>query len=207
MELVGAFCCSHAGLIVTRYDLASEEARNPIYAAYDRVREEIAGTAPSAIVIIATDHGRIYPLEFVPGVAIGVARTARSAGDSEVPVRDVPIHQDAAAGILRSLVDQGVDIAFSEAPGIDHSFMIPLGLINPDDAIPIVPITINCNTPPRPTFDRCREIGQALGQGHRRGRQRHRGRRRDRRAQSLGRLGRAAGVPEPPPGRPDRRAW
>ena len=61
------------------------------------------------------------------------------------------------------MIDQGVDIAFSEAPGIDHSFMIPLGLINPDDAIPIVPITMNCNTPPRPTFGRSREIGQALG--------------------------------------------
>jgi hypothetical protein len=163
LELVGAFCCSHAGLIVTRYDLASEEARNPIYKAYDTVREEIAGLAPDAIVIVATDHGRIYPLEFVPAVAIGTAATARSAGDSEVPVRDVPLHQDAAAAILRSMVDEGVDIAFSEAPGIDHSFMIPLGLINPDDAIPIVPITMNCNTPPRPTFDRSREIGQALG--------------------------------------------
>ena len=86
MELVGAFCCSHAGLIVTRYDLASEEARNPIYAAYDTVREGIAQLAPDAIVIVATDHGRIYPLEFVPAVAIGVSeigaerRRLRGAG-------------------------------------------------------------------------------------------------------------------------------
>ena len=163
MQLVGAFCCSHAGLIVTRYDLASEAERNPIYAAYDQVRAEIARLRPSAIVIVATDHGRVYPLEFVPGVAIGVGATARSAGDSEIPARDVPLHAGAAAGILRSLVDQGIDIAFSEAPGIDHSFMIPLGLINPDDAIPIVPLTVNCNTPPRPGFDRCRTIGAALG--------------------------------------------
>jgi hypothetical protein len=163
VELVGAFCCSHAGLIVTRYDRASQADRDPIYAAYDEVRAEIERLAPSAIVIVATDHGRVFPLEFVPAVAIGVGSKARSAGDSEVPVRDVPLHHDAAANILRSMVDQGIDIAFSEAPGIDHSFMIPLGLINPDDAIPIVPITINCNTPPRPGFDRCRAIGQALG--------------------------------------------
>lgn len=163
MQLVGAFCCSHAGLIVTRYDLAPEAERNPIYAAYDQVRAEIARLRPTAIVIVATDHGRIYPLEFVPVVAIGVGSTARSAGDSEIATRDVPLHADAAAAILRSMVDQGIDIAFSEAPGIDHSFMIPLGLINPDDALPIVPVTVNCNTPPRPGFDRCREIGVALG--------------------------------------------
>jgi hypothetical protein len=163
VQLVGAYCCSHAGLIVTRYDLASEAERNPIYAAYDQIRAEIARLRPSTIVIVATDHARIYPLEFVPGVAIGVGATARSAGDSEIPARDVPLHPDAAARILGSMVDQGIDIAFSEAPGIDHSFMIPLGLINPDDAIPIVPVTVNCNTPPRPTFDRCRTIGAALG--------------------------------------------
>lgn len=163
MKLVGAFCCSHAGLIVTRYARASEADRNPIYAAYERVRAEIARLAPDALIIVATDHGRIYPLELTPTVAIGVGASARSAGNSDVPVRDVPLHPDAAANILRSLVQQGIDLAFSEAPGIDHSFMIPLGLINPDDAIPIVPITVNCNTPPRPGFDRCREIGQALG--------------------------------------------
>jgi hypothetical protein len=163
LELVGAFCCSHAGLIVTRYDRASNADRDPIYAAYDELRKEIVRLAPTAIVIVATDHGRIYPLEFVPSVAIGVGATARSAGDSEVPVREVPIHAATAANLLRSLVDEGIDLAFSEAPGIDHSFMIPLGLINPEDAVPIVPITINCNTPPRPRFQRCREIGQALG--------------------------------------------
>jgi hypothetical protein len=163
LDLVGAFCCSHAGLIVTRYDLASEADRNPIYAAYDEVRAEIERLAPNAIVIVATDHGRIYPLEFVPTVAIGVGASARSAGDSEVPVRDVRVHHDAAGAILRSMVEQGIDIAFSEAPGIDHSFMIPLGLINPDDVIPIVPVTMNCNTPPRPRFGRAREIGEALG--------------------------------------------
>jgi hypothetical protein len=163
VELVGAFCCSHAGLIVTRYDRASEADRNPIYAAYDQVRAEIAQLAPDTIVIVATDHGRIYPLEFSPMIAVGVGASARSAGDSDVPVRNVPVHADAAANVLRGLVAGGVDAAFSEAPGIDHSFMIPLGLINPDDAVPIVPITLNCNTPPRPTFDRCREIGQVLG--------------------------------------------
>jgi hypothetical protein len=163
LELVGAFCCSHAGLIVTRYELASEADRDPIYAAYAQVRSEIARLAPSAIVIVATDHGRVYPLEFVPAVAIGVGSSARSAGDSEIAPRDVPLHHDATGSILRTMIDEGIDIAFSEAPGIDHSFMIPLGLINPDDAIPIVPITINCNTPPRPGFGRCRTIGQALG--------------------------------------------
>ena len=163
MRLGGAFCCSHAGLIVTRYDRATAADRDPIYAAYDDVRAEIERIRPDVIVIVATDHGRVYPLEFVPAVAIGVGTSAKSAGDSEIPVRDVPVHADAAAGILRSLVGQGIDIAFSEAPGVDHSFMIPLGMINPGDAIPIVPITINCNTPPRPTFNRCREIGQALG--------------------------------------------
>jgi hypothetical protein len=163
LRLVGAYCCSHAGLIVTRYDQATEADRDPIYAAYDQVRAEIERLRPDAIVIVATDHGRIYPLEFVPAVAIGVGGSARTAGDSEIPVRDVPLHAAAAAAILGSLVDQGVDVAFSEKPGVDHSFMIPLGLLNPDDAIPIVPVTVNCNTPPRPSFDRCRSIGQALG--------------------------------------------
>jgi AmmeMemoRadiSam system protein B len=46
---------------------------------------------------------------------------------------------------------------------LDHSFMVPiirLGLTHRR----IVPLFVNCNTPPLPTLERCRDLGRALRQ-------------------------------------------
>jgi hypothetical protein len=57
-----------------------------------------------------------------------------------------------------------MDLAFSEDVLIDHSFVMPLTLLTPGLDVPIVPVVQNCNVPPRPTFRRSRELGQALRQ-------------------------------------------
>lgn len=169
MKIVGAYACSHAGLIVTRKDQASSEVRDDVFGAYATVRDEIERSRPDAVVILATDHMRAYPLSNVPGFAIGVGPVALGVGDGGLDPCKVPVHQPLAQWILTKGVERGVDFVFSEDVSIDHSFVMPLSLLTPELDVPIVPITQNCNVPPRPTFDRSHEVGRVIGEAIRSG--------------------------------------
>ena len=162
MEIVGAYACSHAGLIVARRDRAPAGQAARAFSAYAAARDEIARVRPDALVVVATDHQQAYPLTNVVPFSIGVGPVAKGLADAGLPPCAVPIHQPLAQAILTGCGERGVDLAFSEAPSIDHSFVMPLSLLVPGLDVPIVPITQNCNVPPRPTFGRSRELGRAV---------------------------------------------
>jgi aromatic ring-opening dioxygenase catalytic subunit (LigB family) len=124
--------------------------------------DAIRALEPDAIVLVATDHARVYPLTCVPQYVIGVSPTAEGIGDAQVPTRMVPVHQAFAQAMLSGMLDGGVDLAFSEAMRIDHSFVVPLMLAFGDESPPIVPIHQNCNVPPLPPFARSYTVGRAL---------------------------------------------
>ena len=169
MNIVGAFACSHAALLITRADKAPEAQRRAIYDAFVEMGREIVASKPDAVVIVGTDHGRIYPLSALPQYTIGVSALARGIGDAGLPLKDVRIHQGLARELLRGCLDAGIDLAYSEAMTIDHSFLAPLLLSLPELDIPIVPLVQNCNAPPLPTLKRSHAVGTALGEALRRG--------------------------------------
>ena len=169
MEIVGAFACSHAGLIVARRDRAPAAQRERIFGAYRAVQEEIARLRPDAVVVVATDHLQAFPLTGVPAFAIGVGPIATGLGDGGLPPCTVSVHQVLAQAVLDGCMARGVELAFSEQVAIDHSFVMPLSLLTPRLDVPIVPIAQNCNVPPRPSLRRSRELGQAIGESVRDG--------------------------------------
>jgi hypothetical protein len=163
VEIVGAFACSHAGLIITRGGHASAAQRDAVFAAYKQMGDAIVAAKPDAIVLVGTDHGKIYPLSAVPQFTIGVSTTAAGIGDAELPAVEVPLHQPFARAILDGALRAGVDLAYSEAMQIDHSFVMPLMLAFGQTPVPIVPIAQNCNFPPLPALTRSYEVGKRLG--------------------------------------------
>ncbi|HEY1293387.1 MAG TPA: hypothetical protein VGJ60_09920 [Chloroflexota bacterium] len=163
MQLVGAFACSHAGFLITHFDQASPERRDAVYAGFATMRERIASLAPDALIVVATDHGRIYPLNHQPQFVIGVGPRARGIGDAGLPACEVAVHQPVAQALLEGCIEEGVDLAYSEDVQVDHSFVTPLMLITPELDIPIVPIVQNCRMRPMPTLRRSRAVGQAIG--------------------------------------------
>src|ERR1051326_6682300 len=164
MELVGAFACSHAGFLITHFDKADPSLRNAVYEGFAQVRERIAAARPDALVVIATDHGRIYPLRYQPQFVIGVGPRARGIGDAGLPPCEVAVHQSVAQALLEGCIEAGVDLGYSEDVSIDHSFVTPLMLLTPELDIPIVPIVQNCRMRPMPTLRRSHTVGQAIGQ-------------------------------------------
>lgn len=169
MNIVGAFACSHAGLIVQRRAGAPDAQRTAVYDAFAQVRRTIADLQPDAILVLATDHMKAWPLPGVPQFSIGVGAVAVGLGDGGIPALEVAVHQPLAQALLDGCVGRHFDLAFSEDVRIDHSFTMPLTQITPDLDIPIVPVATNCNVPPRPTMQRCRDLGttiaDVLGEG------------------------------------------
>jgi aromatic ring-opening dioxygenase catalytic subunit (LigB family) len=161
MEIALALACSHAGLIISRKDRAPAAQSDHFYATFEALRREISALRPDAIVIVATDHMKAWTLAGgVPQYAVGVGPTAHGLGDGGVAPRDIAVHQEFAVTLLEGCVSQGADVAFAEDVRIDHSFVVPLTLLDPDGTIPIVPVTQNCNVPPRPTFERSLAFGE-----------------------------------------------
>ncbi len=162
MDIVDAYACSHAGLIYTRTDEPPPTQRDAIHGAFARVKDAVGRQRPDAIVIVATDHQRAFPLTGVPMYAIGVGPEATGLGDAGIPPCMVPIHQDLAQAVLDGCVRREIDLVFCEEVKIDHSFVCPLTFITPEFDVPIVPIMQNCNVPPLPTFRRSHEVGRAV---------------------------------------------
>jgi 2,3-dihydroxyphenylpropionate 1,2-dioxygenase len=163
MDIVGAFACSHAGFLISDYERADPKARDAVYDGFARMREAIAEAAPDALLVVATDHGRVYPLQHQPQFVIGVASMAHGIGDAGLPECDVPINQDVAQMVLAGCIEGDVDLAYSENVSIDHSFVTPLMLATPDLDVPIVPLVQNTRMPPMPTLQRSHAVGRVLG--------------------------------------------
>ncbi|MBB5786129.1 hypothetical protein [Jiangella mangrovi] len=163
MEIALGIACSHAGLIATRRDQGSPDQSGRYFAAADLLREQIRDLAPDAIVVLGTDHMKAYTLAGgIPPAAIGVGTVAHGLGDAGVPARDIPVHADLAAGLLEAYTAAGGALTFAEEIRIDHSFVVPLDLFDPEASFPIVAITQNCNVPPRPTMQAGYDLGTGL---------------------------------------------
>jgi 2,3-dihydroxyphenylpropionate 1,2-dioxygenase len=169
MDIVAAFACSHAGFLVSHYDKASPGQRDAVYQGFERVRQTLADTRPEALLILATDHGRIYPATHQPQYVIGVSERAEGIGDALLPPCEVPIHQRFAQAVLDGAIEGGMDLAYSEAMRIDHSFVTPLMLSTPAFDLPIIPMVQNTRLPPMPTLRHSYEVGRIIGDALRRG--------------------------------------
>jgi hypothetical protein len=162
MDIVGAYACSHTGLMTTRRDAVPGRVSEPVYSAYERVGREIADLDPDAVVVIGTDHLQAWSLAQLPAFTIGVGPVAQGLGDAGQPRCEAPVHQGMAQLILAGCLERDFDFCYAEDVSIDHSFVCPLLLIMPQLDRPIVPIAVNCNYPPRPTMARSYRLGQVL---------------------------------------------
>ena len=78
------------------------------------------------------------------------------------PYRHVPSDFGFSRYLVERGLDEGVDWAVAESWEVDHGFMVPLFRLDPERAIRMVPIFINCAAPPLPSPSRCYAVGRWL---------------------------------------------
>lgn len=123
-------------------------------------RGHIESFAPELVVAFGSDHRRAFtsitPAVCVIAGATGLGDSGSPAGEYRVPT---PLAEDLARGLLGT----GFDVAVARGVELDHGFGQTIGdLLGSLDRYPIVPVYINCATPPLAPVARAAAIGRAL---------------------------------------------
>lgn len=151
---------SHVGAIV-KNPTAHPDRNGILNSAWDTMAADIAAADPDVVVVIATDHYETFGLEHYPIFCIGSAESLPAWGEFGNPGGSVSGSPATADALHSHLVRAEFDVARALEMKLDHSFMVPILRLGLQDR-PIVPVFINCNTPPLPSLHRCRAFGIAL---------------------------------------------
>jgi 2,3-dihydroxyphenylpropionate 1,2-dioxygenase len=166
MPIVFACAASHAPGMTAWTEAAPKAQADRFLESYRRLGERLAASQPDAIVALTVEHWANFFLNGMPAFCIG--RADHYDGPVEewlrIPKARVPGESKLAAELIDACLDGGFDPLFSDELLFDHATFLPLHFLNPNMAVPVVPIIINTLTPPMPSAKRCFALGQLLGE-------------------------------------------
>jgi aromatic ring-opening dioxygenase catalytic subunit (LigB family) len=163
-ELVAACMASHAPLITASPESAGAGQAENLYAAMERLRQELRAARPTALVICSNEHFTNFFYDNLPPFCVGDGE--RHEGPVEawlrVPHGDLPGQPVLGRAIVEHALEHDFDLSFSQELRLDHGMMTVLHFLNPERDLPVVPIIQNCAVKPMPTLRRCYQLGQEL---------------------------------------------
>jgi hypothetical protein len=167
-EIVAAALTSHAPLVTGLPDVSRPEQRDRLHAGFREVRRRLAAARPDLLVMFVNDHLQNFPYSNLPAFCIGLAKTydAPSAGGARLmrlTPRKVRGHPEWAMALLERGLERGFDFAYSYEIESWDELSVPLHFLDPEGALPIVPVYTNCGAPPLPTLRRCHAVGGFVG--------------------------------------------
>lgn len=159
--MIRLVCMSHSPLLL-HVPPRDGELGNGFFAAIESTRRRIIDYAPDLVVVFAPDHFNGFFYDVMPCFCLGVESS--SSPDWGIPQGELRVPREIALEMLASVRGQDVDLAVSYRMTVDHGFTIPLRLLfGRLDAVPTVPVFLNCNAPPLPSCRRSRLLGKAIG--------------------------------------------
>jgi aromatic ring-opening dioxygenase catalytic subunit (LigB family) len=165
MPIVFAGAASHAPGMTAWTEAAPKQQADKFLGSYRKLGEMLAASKPDAIVALSVEHWANFFLNQMPSFCIGRADHYDGPVEEWLRIAKARVPGDAklAAELIDACLDGGFDPSFSDELLFDHATFLPLHFLNPDMAVPVVPIIINTLTPPMPTPKRCFALGQFLG--------------------------------------------
>jgi aromatic ring-opening dioxygenase catalytic subunit (LigB family) len=166
-QLCLGLATSHLAHIVNARSLGDARQVAAFEEGYRRLADALAQAAPDVTLIVSAEHVNKFFIDNMPAFAIGMfdefagpveARTR----DFGMPYRQVPSHLGFARYLIERGLDEGVDWAVIESWDVDHGFMVPLFKLDPDARQRVVPVFVNCASPPLPSPRRCYAVGRWL---------------------------------------------
>lgn len=159
-KLVYAGATSHVSGIIRTPD--AHPTHSPVLnAAWESMAASINDANPDVVVLVGTDHHETFGLENYPTFCIGAAEAHDAWNEHGIPGETVAGDEAVGIAILTSLIADGFDASRSMEMNLDHGSMVPIQRVGIGQRR-IVPLFINCNTPPLPSLERCRDLGLAL---------------------------------------------
>jgi hypothetical protein len=164
-DLVMAYCASHAPMMSADKESAPPEQAKNFFGALHTVRDRSRELDVQAVVMISGEHFTNFFLENLPQVAIGLGKGHQGPLEKwlKIPKTIVPGEPKLAEHLLNETVAAGFQPALSHRLKADHGFMTVYYELDPTMQLPMVPIILNCTTPPLMTLRQCYNFGVTLG--------------------------------------------
>ncbi|MFF5010503.1 3-carboxyethylcatechol 2,3-dioxygenase [Streptomyces phaeochromogenes] len=125
-------------------------------------RRLVADFAPDCVVLVGGDHRRTFR-EIVP--AFAVALSAGIMAEAGHPSARLKVPEGIARGLVEDLLAKNFDVSACRDVEFDHAFAQPLRiLLGGLDVAPVIPVAVNCATPPLPSASRVLAFGRAIGE-------------------------------------------
>lgn len=162
---VKLICASHSPLM--EFASPQEQRKEQVVRdTFAKLAEEVKAYDPTLIITFGPDHFNGFFYDLMPSFCVGIRATAAGDWDygKEHPELNVP--EATALQLVRRVLDEGVDVAYSYRMQADHGVTQPLhflcdGQLN---RYPTIPIFINGAAAPMPTTKRTLALGRAVGQ-------------------------------------------
>ncbi|MCZ6658093.1 MAG: extradiol ring-cleavage dioxygenase [Gammaproteobacteria bacterium] len=165
MTLVYAGVCSHAPGITGRAQRADPALREPFYASFRQMGEEIRAQQPDALIVVAAEHFANFFMDNMPAYCMGMAEDYEGPIEDEqwlgIERRRIPGNAELANRLIERMLHD-VDLAYAQEWKFDHGVMVPLHFLTPAYDVPVIPININCQGPPITPLHRAYEFGRTL---------------------------------------------
>ena len=124
-------------------------------------RQRVTGFDPDLVVFFGSDHRRAF-VDSVP--AIAVMANADGLGDLGSPTGRYDVPTELAETLAGSLLRQDFDVTLVRKVALDHGFGQTYSqLIGELPTVPVLPIYLNCATPPLSRPGRAYDLGRAVG--------------------------------------------
>lgn len=164
-EIVLGYSASHAPMMAADPGSAPPAMRERFFGALADVRERVRAADAQAVVIMSGEHFTNFFLDNLPQLAVGVGETHLGPVEKwlGIPRTYVPGDPGFAGAILAGAIERGFQPAVSHRLTVDHGFMTVYHEVSPTMDLPLVPIVLNCTTPPLLTLRQAYAFGEAVG--------------------------------------------
>ena len=130
-------------------------------AGLEKARATVADFDPDYVVLFGGDHRHAFT-SVVP--AFAVALSAGIIAEAPHPAGRLQVPHPRARALAEHLLESGIDVAVCRDVDLDHAFAHPLrDLLGGLEDRPVIPVAINCATPPLPRAERVVALGEAVG--------------------------------------------
>ena len=165
-DIVTAYSASHAPMMAADRESAPKEKGDSFFRGLQIVRDDAKESGAQAVVMVSGEHFTNFFLKNLPQIAIGLGEGHQGPLEPwlKIPKVVVPGEPGLAMHVMEQVVASGFQPALSYEMMADHGFMTVYYELDPTMQLPMVPIVMNCTTPPLMTLRHCYDFGVALGE-------------------------------------------
>jgi len=162
---VKLICASHSPLMEFASPQRAEQETN-VRAAFEKMAAEVKAFDPTLIITFGPDHFNGFFYDLMPSFCVGIRATAAGDWNYGAENNKINVPEEIALNLVRRVLDEGVDVAYSYRMQADHGVTQPLHFLCDGqlDRYPTIPVFINGAAAPMPTTKRTVALGRAIGQ-------------------------------------------